>query len=453
MICGCEPAKQTPPGSVEETGLKTESQKPANIVEAENLSATSNEKPVTQSENSPKEETPPAEAPTPVAEIQWLLPKEKVAEGWISLFDGATMFGWQPTNDISWRVIDGMITADDPDDSLKPGLLTTTVPFANFEFQCDVRLEKGGNSGVFIRSLANPQDPTADCYEFNLCDTHETFPTGSIVGHQKPTTKIEKEGEWIAIWLSAKGKTIEAKIDGESILKFMDDSEELRKAGYIGLQQNAGKVEFKNIALKPLGFEPLFNGENLNGWQTVPGSVGSFDVVNVEKQPVIHAKSGLGFLESESTWGDFVFQTTVKTNAENLNSGVFFRAEKGTEQARSNGYEMQVHHGFADGDRTKPNDYGTGWGSGAIFRRQKARIVNGNDNEWTAMTLIAYQNRFATWVNGYQVVDFLDERKPDPNPRKGLRLDAGHFSLQGHDPTTDLYFREIKAAPLPKIAE
>ena len=35
------------------------------------------------------------------------------------------------------------------------------------------------------------------------------------------------------------------------------------------------------------------------------------------------------------------------------------------------------------------------------------------------------------------------------NPRDGLRTAAGHFSLQGHDPTTDLSFRDLRVAELP----
>jgi hypothetical protein len=53
------------------------------------------------------------------------------------------------------------------------------------------------------------------------------------------------------------------------------------------------------------------------------------------------------------------------------------------------------------------------------------------------------------WVNGLQVTDWVDERPDDPNPRRGRRLEAGHISLQGHDPTTDLDFRAIRAAALP----
>ena len=89
------------------------------------------------------------------------------------------------------------------------------------------------------------------------------------------------------------------------------------------------------------------------------------------------------------------------------------------------------------------------FGTGAIFRRQRARYVNASDEEWFSVTLIANGNHFASWVNGLQVTDFVDERKPDPNPRQGRRDEAGHLSFQGHDAGTDASFRGVRAAALP----
>jgi len=131
------------------------------------------------------------------------------------------------------------------------------------------------------------------------------------------------------------------------------------------------------------------------------------------------------------------------SNGKHLNSGIFFRSIPGE---RWNGYETQVHNGFKDGDRTKPIDSGTG----GIYRRQAARKVVSDDFQWFAKTLVVSGPHIATWVNGYQVNDWTDERKPDPNPRNGLRVEAGTLIIQGHDPTTDLSFRKFRAAELPK---
>ena len=71
-----------------------------------------------------------------------------------------------------------------------------------------------------------------------------------------------------------------------------------------------------------------------------------------------------------------------------------------------------------------------------------------NDNEWFTLTVLADGPHIATWVNGYQTVDWTDDRKADKNPRNGSKTGAGHISLQGHDPTTDLSFRNIRIQEL-----
>jgi len=55
---------------------------------------------------------------------------------------------------------------------------------------------------------------------------------------------------------------------------------------------------------------------------------------------------GRGFLETESTWGDFILQAQIKTNGKHLNSGIFFRAMPGTAEEPSNGYEAQVQNAY-----------------------------------------------------------------------------------------------------------
>lgn len=367
-----------------------------------------------------------------------LLTREQIEAGWISLFDGHSLFGWKANSDANWSVRDGVIQANTGD----PGLLLTTIELADFELLCDFRLVKGGNSGIFLRTVSQPKNPAVDCYELNICDSHETFPTGSLVARKRIEKNVATEGEWKTYHVRMEGPRIEVQLDGKVVMVLTDDSEASQRIGQLGLQMNGGKIEFRNVFVRPLGMKAIFNGKNLDGWREVPGSKSKFEVVD----GAIHVTDGPGFLETEAVWDDFVLRADVKINGKHLNSGIFFRAKPGTMKAPSHGYEMQIHNGFTDDDPTKPIDSGTG----AIFRRAKARRVVASDNEWMTTTLIARGPHFATWVNGYQVVDWTDERPLDDNPRKGQRLKAGHFSLQGHDPTTNLDFKNFQIAPLPK---
>ena len=360
------------------------------------------------------------------------LSREQLEDGWIQLFDGRTLFGWTANSGGDWSVVDGVIRAGKG----KPGLLLTTVPFADYELRCDFRLEKGGNSGVFLRTVPGPKDPGRDCYELNICDSHKDFPTGCLVARHKIEKSPAVEGEWHTFAVRMVGHRIVVRLDDKPLVDFTDKSEFPRDRGRIGLQMNGGRIEFRNVLLKPLGTKPLFDGKSLAGWRVVPGSKSKFTV----EERTIRVTDGPGFLETTSSRGDFILQAEARTNGTNLNSGIFFRAEPGTAKAPSNGYELQIHNGTKGGDRSRPANAGTG----AIFRRNTARFVVSRDHEWAALTLLAAGPRFAVWVNGLQVTDWLDERKPHANPRRGLRLEAGHISLQGHDPTTDLAFRNLR---------
>lgn len=370
-----------------------------------------------------------------------LLSAEEIADGWIQLFDGESLFGWKANSDVNWTVADGVITADK---GTKPGLLLTAVPFADYELRCDFWMAKGGNSGIFLRTPFVPTDPGVDCYELNICDTHpQGFNTASFVKRQKPTKEVSGEEAWKTFVVRAEGPHVVVKLDGEEVLDFTDKTDKPLTSGFIGLQMNSGLVKFRNVFVRPLGGKDLFNGKDLTGWREVPGSKSKFEVTD----GAIHVAGvdGQGYLESEATFANFVLQAQVKTNGDAPNSGIFFRGLPGKEGAYP-GYEFQIQNGIKNGDRFQPADFGTG----AIFRRQAARFVISNDREWTTLTLVAHGPTFATWVNGMPITVWTDERKPHAtgNAREGLRLEGGHLSLQGHDPTTNLDFKNIRVSDL-----
>jgi 3-keto-disaccharide hydrolase len=204
------------------------------------------------------------------------------------------------------------------------------------------------------------------------------------------------------------------------------------------------QLKLSVLRLRPRLPEPLFNGKDLTGWkqfQADPKRAKS--KFSVTPEGWLNLQNGPGDLQTERQFDDFLLQAECITHGKNLNSGIFFRCLPGEYQQ---GYEAQIHNGFKDGDRGKPIDYGTA----AIYRRQPARKVVSNDNEWFTMTVAAHGNHLATWVNGYQVTDFTDERKPNDNARNGNKTGKGAISIQGHDPTTNLSFRNIRIAELPK---
>jgi hypothetical protein len=363
-----------------------------------------------------------------------ILTEAEIADGWIRLFDGKTLFGWKAANQADWQVVDGVITAS----MGEPGLLHTTTQFGNYVLKADFRSIEGGNSGVFLRTCPDPPNTPGRYYEFNIADwgTND-WPTGSLV-HRKKCKTPHDSTDWQSFEFTADGPDFLVKLDGQEILQYTD-SRPLGR-GFVGLQFRRGKIEFRNIKLKPLGTKSIFNGKDLAGWKTYPELKSVFSVT---PEGWLNVKNGKGQLETVDRYADFTLQLEVFVNGRALNSGVFFRCVPGETM---NGYECQIQNGYRDGDRTKPQDCGTG----GIFRRQNARMIVADDFAWFALTLHTDGPHMAAWVNGQQVSDWTDQRQPHPNPRQGRRLEAGTLIIQGHDPTTDLRFRNLRIAELPE---
>lgn len=373
------------------------------------------------SANAKQEEQPLA--PTPG------LTQGQIMDGWISLFDGSSLFGWKRASKADWQVVDGEIRASEGE----RGLLRTTTQFDDFEMTLEFKTGTRANSGIFFRTSPSPTHVLNDCYELNIASPLDhDFPTGSLVGRAKCELKV-LDNQWHHIRILADGPKINVWVDNEKAVQY-NDPQPLGR-GYIGLQLNSGPTAFRNIALKPLNAKSLFDGKSLDHWNTDQKLESEFKVT---RESEIQILNGRGQLESKAQFGDFVFSLHCKTNSTGLNSGVFFRCIPGDVM---NGYESQIQNQFKNNDRTQPVDCGTG----GIFRRSPARIVNANDREWFAKTIIATGPHVSVWVNGFQVTDWTDARKPDLNPRKGLRLEKGTIIFQGHDPTTDILLKNIRA--------
>jgi len=363
---------------------------------------------------------------TPIFPTELTAPQ--IEEGWISLFDQKSLFGWKPTSDAVWKVENGEIRID----SGQPGLLRTTSQFDDFELIVEFKANQGTNSGIFFRTSPKPNNVNRDCYELNIAPLENPFPTGSLVGRKKCEPTVTPN-QWHRFHVTANGPNIKVKIDGQEVLNYFDPTPIGR--GYIGLQLNQGAIAFRNIALKPLNTRSLLDGQSLDQWDTSQKLKSTFELT---KQNELRILNGKGQIESKAAFGDFIFSMQCKTNAIGLNSGVFFRCIPGDVM---NGYESQIQNLFKNNDPSQPVDCGTG----GIFRRSDARRVNALDQTWFAKTIIATGPHISVWVNGYQVTDWSDTRKPDPNPRRGLRLEKGTIIFQGHDPTTDILLKNIRA--------
>lgn len=339
------------------------------------------------------------------------------AGNWIDLFDGETLFGWMAHGDVRWDIDEGAIAYAEG----TGGMLATTSQFSDFELTAAIRLKAGCTSGLAFRAGL---------------DGHPTENGSSVVWLAESRGS---ESPWREIRVTARGEDVAVTLDGEAV----EHSPGTRRLGHIALlyhHNNRARVAIKDIRLRPLGLKPIFNGKNLDGWNVIPGHRSKFDVID----GAINIKDGNGQIETTGVYKNFLLQLDIISNGEHLNSGVFFRSPPG---AFWKGYESQVRNQFGRNDRTRPVDFGTGGNYG----NQPARKVVSSDHEWFSKTIVVNGNRTAVWIDGYQVSDYLDTRPASPNAdgKKGYIGQPGTIHLQGHDPTTDLSFKNINVQEYP----
>src|SRR5262245_41012683 len=338
------------------------------------------------------------------------LTPQEIADGWILLFDGETTFGWKTEGETP--ISEGAIQVG----GAKESSIRTASMFSDFCLRFEY-LREGPDRlelvwGPLKHGLTGPQVWAEVEYRVETKDERTYVQLDGI----RPPTLKRPPNRFSPL--------------GSVDLEFRG--------------MPASSIKLRNIKLKPINLTPILNGKDLAGWtRFTSDEKRAKSKFTVTPEGWLNVKDGPGDLQTEKQFADFVFQGECISNGKHLNSGIFFRCLPGEYQQ---GYEMQIRNEWKDGDRTKPVDFGTG----AIYRRQAARKVVSTDGEWFAMTLIAHGRHIATWINGYPVVDWTDSRTENKNARDGAKLDAGPLSIQGHDPTTDLSFRNLRIAELKK---
>ncbi len=350
------------------------------------------------------------------------LTPQEIAAGWLLLFDrndstpgGDHTFGWKVQGEAGG--INGVLMLG----GTRKTTMQTTTGFGQFEAQLEFQCEESRPGSRLPRLYWQGEDAWVH------------LPLTEHIA----VLRINTEKEVCELSLNA-GETKTLKIDGRP------------QRGAVAPAPIAFHVPvdtrlfLRSLKLRPLGLRSIFNGRDLAGWKEIH-TARTQSKFTVTPQGWLNIHNGPGDLQTQEQWDDFVLQLDVLSNGDHLNSGVFFRCIPG---AFWSGYEAQIRNEWKGNDRTQPIDYGTG----GIYNRQPARKVVSSDREWFTMTVAAQGKHLAVWVNGYQTADFTDLRPANDNARKGCKTGKGAISLQGHDRTTDLSFRNIRIAPLPRSA-
>ncbi len=168
---------------------------------------------------------------------------------WIPIFNSQTLDGWKANeNPGSWTIKDGSIRGDGP----VSHLFYMNEKCQNCEFKAEVRINHGGNSGMFFRTAFGPGFPKG--YEAQIDNTHtDPIRTGSLYGFVKVFEQLIPDDTWWTQHVIVEGNHIQIFVNDRKTVDYVDEKNTYTD-GYLALQQhNAGSVvEFKNVMMKVL---------------------------------------------------------------------------------------------------------------------------------------------------------------------------------------------------------
>jgi hypothetical protein len=183
------------------------------------------------------------------------------------------------------------------------------------------------------------------------------------------------------------------------------------------------------------GFEPLFDGKSLAGWQATenPASWQVADGALVCHGP----RSHLFFVGADPAnppeFTDFHLKAEVMTRP-GSNSGVFIHTRFQPEGWPVHGYEVQVNTTHRDPVKT-----------GSIYNVVKNFTPPAKDDEWFTLEVVVLGKAVTVSVDGRVLFEFVE-----PAGVTGTRrLSSGLIALQAHDPESVVRYRDVRVKRLP----
>lgn len=182
---------------------------------------------------------------------------------------------------------------------------------------------------------------------------------------------------------------------------------------------------------KSAGWKLLFDGTTLNNF--VPQGQAQWKVVEGAVRP----EGGGGWLATKDDYTNFQLQVEFRTNASNINSGIFIRRARQDGDSHQIGYELQIRNPApgdkgCDGKTDNHNAYYTGSFSGHLKSKSEPTVIMG---QWHRFDVTAQGDHFIVMFDGKKVLD-----------ARHAEFKSGAIGLQRTG--QDIEFRSIKIKPL-----
>ncbi len=341
-------------------------------------------------------------------------------DGWIVLHDGESHYGWTPASG-AWSAARGILVADGG----SAGTLRSNAPFADFVLQFEIRAEKSARGALYVRAArdGNPKE-TGWGIEFSSLASSSWVP-------------VEVEASGAGVGVRAGGRMVD------------HSSSPVAPAGFFILEAKpGGRVEIRNLRLRLLKPDSLFNGSDLSGWKSTGepakqrSGLGKLFGGGKPKEAkwtvaraMIHGADGPGQLESLLQFGDFILQADIRINSKRADQrrryAILFRGDPGQ---LGTGYEVNIQPGA----------------TGALMGLTTARKSIGAANQFVTLTIAAHGRHIQVWADGIAVTDFNDARPEGTNPKKDARSTPGVIAFYTPEDDADIDIRSVRAVHLPK---
>jgi hypothetical protein len=174
----------------------------------------------------------------------------------------------------------------------------------------------------------------------------------------------------------------------------------------------------------------LFDGKTLNGWKLSTEHPSTFSVA--DGAIVAFGDRAHLFYDGpvkHHEFKNFEFKAQVMTTP-GSNSGIFIHTAYQAEGWPSKGYEIQVNNTHTDWRKT-----------GSIYAIQDVKEAPAKDNEWFTEHIIVQGKKITVKINDKVINEYTEGENG--------KLSSGTFALQGHDPKSKVFFKDIKVRVLP----
>ena len=186
------------------------------------------------------------------------------------------------------------------------------------------------------------------------------------------------------------------------------------------------------------GWISLFDGKTMNNWKISEENPSTFRVDSgmiIVNGPRAHLFYNGDVMNHN--FKNFELKVTLMTTP-GSNSGIFIHTTYQDKGWPSKGYEVQVNQTHTDWRKT-----------GSLYSVDDVREVYVKDYEWYTEHIIVQDKKVTIKINDKTVVEYTEpDGIENTEGRKDKHLSSGTFALQGHDPKSKVYYKEVLVKPL-----